>query len=137
MRGLKPIRLKKYDYKSDGYYFVTAVCNWRNNFFESKENVIEEQLKDLASRTVGLSLDYFVVMPNHIHIIFILRNSQLHLGEIVRRFKAKVSRSFGANVWQANYYEHVIRNEKALEKIREYIINNPQELLLKFDQFYR
>lgn len=34
------------------------------------------------------------------------------------------------------YYEHVIRTEKALEKIREYIINNPQELLLKFDQFY-
>ncbi|MBF0104319.1 MAG: transposase [Deltaproteobacteria bacterium] len=27
--------------------------------------------------------------------------------------------------WQRNYYEHVIRNEKSLDQIREYIINNP------------
>ena len=39
-------------------------------------------------------------------------------------------------VWQRNYYEHVIRNEKALEKIREYIINNPEVERLKFEEFY-
>ena len=133
---IKNIRLQKYDYKSDGYYFVTAVCNWRNNFFINNEHVVEEQLKDLVHKISGLALDYFIVMPNHVHIIFILENSVLHLGEIIRRFKAKVSRSFGQNVWQPNFYEHVIRNEKALEKIRQYIINNPQELLLKFDKFY-
>lgn len=76
-------------------------------------------------------------MPNHVHIIFILENCPLHLGEIVRRFKAKVSHSLSRNVWQANYYEHIIRNERALEKIRQYIINNPLELLLKFDRFYK
>lgn len=31
----------------------------------------------------------------------------------------------GTPVWQRNYYEHIIRNEKELNKIREYIINNP------------
>ena len=36
--------------------------------------------------------------------------------------------SYGANaIWQPNYYEHVIRNESALNKIREYIINNPDK----------
>ena len=84
-----------------------------------------------------MRLDYFVTMPNHTHVIFILSKCRLHLGEIVRRFKAKVSHAFGKNAWQANYYEHVIRNEEALLKIREYIVNNPQELLLKFDQFYK
>ncbi len=93
-------------------------------------------MRDLQAKNSGVGLDYFVVMPNHVHIIFILQNCNLHLGEIVRRFKAKVSHSLGVNVWQANYYEHVIRNDKALEKIREYVVNNPQELLLKFDQFY-
>ena len=136
MVRVKEIRLKKYNYKTDGYYFVTAVCNLRQPFFENKEKQVEKELKDLEQKTLSLKLDYFVIMPNHIHIIFILQNSTLALGEIVRRFKAKVSHSFGQNVWQPNYYEHVVRNEKALEKIRQYIINNPQELLLKFDQFY-
>ena len=136
MHGRKNSRLKAYDYTTDGYYFVTVISKNRENFFEGREQEVEKELKDLEKKTSGMTLDYFVTMPNHAHIIFILQKCGLHLGEIVRRFKAKVSHAFGGNIWQANYYEHVVRNDKALEKIREYIINNPQELLLKFDQFY-
>jgi hypothetical protein len=39
------------------------------------------------------------------------------------------------NFWQRNYYEHVIRNEKALMKIREYVQNNPTVEKIRFDQF--
>jgi len=137
MRGRKDIRLKQYDYKSDGYYFVTPVTKLRENAFLGKEPLIENELRDTITKCQGVSLDYFVIMPNHVHIILIFTNCDLHLGEVVRRFKAKVSHRLGQSIWQWNYYEHVIRNEKALEKIREYIINNPQELLLKFDQFYK
>ncbi len=137
MDGRKKIRLKNYDYKTSGYYFVTAVSKLRQNIFLGQEYLAENELKDVQKKTPGVFLDYFVIMPNHVHIIFILHDCQLHLGEIVRRFKAKVSHSFGNNVWQANYYEHVIRNDMALEKIREYITNNPQELLLEFNQFYK
>ena len=31
----------------------------------------------------------------------------------------------GAPLWQRNYYEHIVRNEKSLNRIRQYIINNP------------
>ncbi len=31
------------------------------------------------------------------------------------------------DVWQRNYYEHIIRNENELNRIREYIINNPKK----------
>jgi len=75
-------------------------------------------------------------MPNHVHAIITISDSKSHIGEVVRRFKAKTSHSFGFSLWQANYYEHIIRNETALQKIREYIKNNPQALLLKFDEFY-
>ncbi len=34
-------------------------------------------------------------------------------------------RTPGAPVWQRNYYEHVIRNESALDRIRQYIAHNP------------
>jgi REP element-mobilizing transposase RayT len=137
MRGRKDIRLKNYDYKTDGYYFVTPVTQQRENIFLGKEPLIETELKDTINKCPGTSLDYYVIMPNHVHIIFILKNCELHLGEIVRRFKAKVSHRLGKSVWQWNYYEHVIRNDQALNKIREYIVNNPQELLLEFDQFYK
>ena len=137
MDGRKNVRLKQYNYSSNGYYFVTIVTKLRENFFLGKENLIEKELRDKLVKTPGTILDYFIVLPNHVHIIFILNNSAFHLGEIVRRFKAKVSRSLAKNAWQANYYEHVIRNEAALTKIREYIINNPQALLLKFNQFYQ
>jgi REP element-mobilizing transposase RayT len=54
------------------------------------------------------------------------------LSEIVRGFKTfsakginKFRNSRGLPVWQRNYYEHVIRNEADLTRIREYITNNP------------
>ena len=34
-------------------------------------------------------------------------------------------RPFPGRLWQRNYYEHIIRNERALQRIRQYIINNP------------
>ena len=52
------------------------------------------------------------------------------LGKIIRYFKAKCSFElhkigFNQKIWQRNYYERIIRNEKELDKIRQYIINNP------------
>jgi putative transposase len=54
------------------------------------------------------------------------------LGAIVGNLKSVTARRInrirhtpGMDVWQRNYYEHIIRNERALERIREYIINNP------------
>jgi len=31
----------------------------------------------------------------------------------------------GTPLWQRNYYEHIIRNQDAMDKIRQYIIDNP------------
>lgn len=54
------------------------------------------------------------------------------LPEIIRGFKTFSARRInqirsmaGVAVWQRDYYEHIIRNEESLHKIREYIINNP------------
>lgn len=54
------------------------------------------------------------------------------LPEIIRAFKTFSSRQIneikntpGMSIWQRNYYEHVVRNEPELKKIREYIVSNP------------
>ncbi len=88
-----------------------------------------------------IEIDEFVVMPNHIHgIIFINscfaeaapKSDALAIGEIIRAFKARcthalhqIEAAHNTQIWQRNYYEHIIRNEKELSSIREYITNNP------------
>ena len=52
------------------------------------------------------------------------------IGSIVRGFKIGVTKWFRQNtdiynVWQRNYYEHIIRNDMELQRVREYIVKNP------------
>ena len=61
------------------------------------------------------------------------------LPEIVRQFKTFSARRINAQrgtpglpIWQRNYFEHVIRNEQSLSRIRQYIADNPQRWA--FDQ---
>lgn len=102
--------------------------------------------KDLPNHNPYIVLDEFIVMPNHVHGIIMITDivgadsgpaptnvDKRHgLPEIVRQFKTFSSKRInqirntpGVPVWQRNYYEHIIRNEDELNKIREYIINNP------------
>ena len=107
---------------------------------------------DLPARFTHVNLDALVVMPNHIHGILIVgaqfiapdhlpqpsrayaqqgaMNRAPTLGEIVRAYKAVSTRMIRQTVnstftWQRNYYEHVIRNEESLNRIRQYILDNP------------
>ena len=93
-------------------------------------------------------LDAFVVMPNHVHGVIIITEPMVGAGlkpaptkpvcqhhglsEIVRAFKTFSARRInglrgtsGVPIWQRNYYEHIIRTEDALQRIREYIATNP------------
>ena len=52
------------------------------------------------------------------------------LSAIIRSYKSSVTRWCRQNGdeefrWQTRFYEHIIRNERALNNIRQYIINNP------------
>src|SRR5262245_6602365 len=96
-----------------------------------------------------VDVDAFVVMPNHVHGILVLvedtaRSSYAPAQErfskpvagslptVVRLYKAAVTRRIndlrgtpGAPVWQRNYYEHIIRDQASLDRIRAYIASNP------------
>jgi REP-associated tyrosine transposase len=88
-------------------------------------------------------------MPNHLHGIVIIGNNPVAtdsgamnrvptLGKIVRSFKGSSTRlvrqAGGADfAWQRNYHEHVIRNEKSLERIRGYILDNPAQWMIDRD----
>ena len=98
---------------------------------------------------VQLHKDEFVVMPNHIHgIIWIIDEKATHrvaptnhphglkpgsLGAIIGQYKSittkrinQIQNTQGMRVWQRNYYDRVIRNDKELDAIRKYIQTNPE-----------
>jgi putative transposase len=108
------------------------------------------QWAELPKHYLHVQIDAFVIMPNHIHGIIVLTNvagaglqtcpyptsyglsKRYALPEIVRGFKTYSARKInerrdspGFPVWQRNYYEHIVRNEKELHAIREYVVNNP------------
>ncbi len=105
---------------------------------------------ELPKHYSHVALDAFVAMPNHVHsIVRIVPQDVVGAGlrpaptpptqagrhaipEIVRAFKSFSARgihepsgTYPGTVWQRNYYEHIIRNEDELNKIREYIRTNP------------
>lgn len=147
----KNIRLPHYNYQSNGYYFVTIGIHNRLPLLKDHKSEIESCIQGLPDFIKGLTIDYFVVLDNHIHVIFIFENCARSLGRVVSAMKSAISKIVDAKVnspkradlhqplqgiWQRNYYEHVIRNENALNKIREYIQNNPEAEKIDFKQFY-
>lgn len=115
--------------------------------------VHDEWLKSAQIRN-EITLDKFCVMPNHFHVILSIidtveayghtplqqnksfQSPSKTIGAMVRSFKAAVTKRIneirampGISVWQRNYYDHVIRNDDDLNRIREYIENNPANWL--------
>lgn len=110
--------------------------------------------EDLPHHYPNIELDAFVVMPNHVHGIVIILDDfpvgeglkpsptstkRYSLTEIVRAFKTFSARRInemrntpGTPIWQRNYFEHIIRNESSLNRIREYIVTNAERW--EFDQ---
>lgn len=80
----RSIRLRGYDYAQPGAYFVTVVAQQRACLFgdvvdgemrlNDAERVVAYTWHDLPNHVGGITLDAFVVMPNHVHGIIIITN---------------------------------------------------------------
>jgi putative transposase len=104
MRAIKNVRLKDYDYSSDGFYFVTVCTNYRKPYLTGEiKKMVAECVKQLPEKTNGVKLDCTQMVPSHVHLILVLEGCQLELSETVRRFKATTSRQAGFRLWQPNY----------------------------------
>ena len=184
LQNRKSIRLKGYDYSSDGLYFITICCQDRVCRFGHVENgkmilnefgqIANDEWMKLQHRFENFELDAFQIMPNHMHGIIKLNEtpvasgftpdqgnqsnhidrpiqiepqSTIHnpkISDIVGAYKSLVSNycleiykfrhQMMGKLWQRNYYEHIIRNDKAHKNISNYIVNNSQKW--EEDKFY-
>ncbi len=151
----RSIRLKGYDYRQAGAYFITICTKDRSYLFgevvdgEMRLNEIGQIVVDtwqwLATQYKNIELDAWVVMPNHLHGIIVIADEYCRggsrtaptqqrkpIGRLIGVFKTvstkhinNIRNTPGLPVYQRNYYEHIIRNEESLTQIRQYLLNNP------------
>ena len=153
LQNRQSIRLPNFDYSSSNLYYVTICVQDRvcllgkivndNVYLLPFGHLVKSFLTSISQHYPGVNIDVFQIMPNHIHAIINLnlngrtQGSAPTLGTMVQRFKTKTThdyiegikthgwQSFNKKLWQRDYYEHIVRDEKDLIRIREYIQNNP------------
>ncbi len=151
----RSIRFRDWDYSANGAYFVTLVTQDRASLFgnivdgEMRLNEMGAVAcacwEAIPDHFTYVEVDVFVIMPNHVHGIVLIVGAtdsvapttpsgppRGSLGAIIGQYKSVVTKKIRkmANapnwlVWQRNYYERIIRNERELIAVREYIMNNP------------
>ena len=115
--------------------------------------VVYECWTGIPAHSPNATVDEFIVMPNHVHGIIVLTAiaathamvgathasplrahgpKQQSVASIVGAFKSATAKRInalrgtpGSPVWQRNYYEHIIRDETSLNRICQYILDNP------------
>jgi REP element-mobilizing transposase RayT len=98
---------------------------------------VERLLIDIPKRFSGVKIDFYSISPDHLHAIIILDNADATLSNIVRTYKALVTKTTGYKpFWEWNYYEHIIRDERALYNIRKYIQENPLKERIDWNNIY-
>lgn len=111
--------------------------------------IVDEEWNKIPKIRSGVQLDYYIIMPNHFHgNIIINQSSELKtvethrdaslrneicvnsISNIIRGFKGATTKRIHLSgclefKWQSRFYDHIIRNETDLMRIREYINLNP------------
>lgn len=157
-RGRRSIRLKGYDYSQPGAYFVTLCVRDRECALGDVSDgevmlsdfgqIARDFWSQVPAHFPNVSIDTFIVMPNHVHAIVVIHDpdrctgrgevtSPLRrptLGQIVAYYKYQTTKQLNrirdtpsTPFWQRNYYERIVRNDRELTAIRVYIAQNPRK----------
>ena len=166
----KPTRLKKFDYNSVGTYFIT-ICTQNRRSLLSRivgtgvldcprteltiyGKIADKYIKQLDDFYEHLSIEGYVIMPNHVHILLWIRdnnkptdNGQSRTpvptnveransacSQFVSTFKRFCNKEYGENIWQSRFYDHIIRNREDYEEHIKYIYENPARWY--YDELY-
>lgn len=159
------IRLQGFDYSSEGAYFLTICTHQKQMLFgkiiygQMNLNqfglIVRDEWEKSAIIRAEIEMGEYVIMPNHMHAIVIIRrgvrpnapttpndktNGQNNfsglqsktIGSLISGFKSTVTKQInlirnspGEPVWQRNYWDHIIRNDESFDRIVDYINTNP------------
>ena len=150
----KSLRLKTFDYSSNGAYYVTVCVEGKRQLLGEVVGddahiipicrlsqygcVVRKYIENINLVYSGVWVDKYIVMPNHIHLILFV--DQVKTGDgplraaaptsaiiptVVRSLKTMVTKEVGISLWQRSYHDHIIRDENEYQEIWQYIDQNP------------
>lgn len=146
----KPNRLREYDYSQPNAYLIT-ICtkDKRKVFWDSvgasiarpdylplsvNGKIAEEAILNIPKYYPMISVDNYVVMPNHIHLLLQIHTDENGramlaptISKVVQQMKGYVTKRIGISVWQKLYHDHVIRGKADYLEIWNYIEGNPSK----------
>lgn len=117
--------------------------------------LVEQCYLNIINKFPNIQLHDYVIMPNHMHIVIEITKKKINrvdtrptptIANVICAFKSITTyeitkgvkegkyKPYKNKIWQRNYYEHIIRNEKEYLRILEYIQNNPLNWAL--DKYY-
>ncbi len=148
----KTTRLKSFDYNTPGAYFFT-ICTLdkkciladivpANEFGEPSViltpygKIADKYINQLNNFYDKISVDYYVIMPNHIHFLFQVSEcgpsgtpvptaQNAVTSRFLSTFKRYCNKEYGKNIWQARSYDHIIRTVDDYNEVAKYILDNP------------
>ena len=166
----KPTRLGGFDYSTNGAYFITICTQNRKNILskivgtgvlDCPQNrltkygeIADKYIKQLNDFYDHLSVESYIIMPNHIHLLLFVKenNNVMQFGQsrtpvptnveransvcskFVSTFKRFCNKEYGENIWQSRFHDHIIRNREDYEEHLRYIHDNP--IMWQFDELY-
>lgn len=153
----KPNRLKNYDYSQNGVYFITictknrekllwedvgaSIARQNNVRLSTYGKIVDNAINNIEKRYTSISVDKYVIMPNHIHLLLRIKNESWRAmlapttSVVVQQMKGYITKQIGSSIWQRSYHDHIIRNDHDYLEIWEYIDTNP--LKWHEDCFYK
>ncbi len=159
----KPNRIQEYDYSQNGAYFVTVCTRDRKNILSRISvgtpvpgcppvpftkllwhgQIAEKYIQQMCTFYDYISIDKYVIMPDHIHFLITIHHPDGHpgtgvptprtsvLARFIGLFKRFCNKEFSQNIWQPRFYDHVIRNQHDYDETWQYIENNPLKWILQ------
>lgn len=153
-------RLNPTCYNRNGAYFITICTKDRKKILSRicKETPLSEcpqvrlmrygiiadkYIRQMDAFYDHLTIDKYVIMPDHIHFLISVSDSNTHtmtgvpakrtsvIARFVGTFKRFCNSEYGENIWQERYYDHVVRNQRDYDDIWQYIENNPLKKFLQ------
>lgn len=144
-------RLQGYDYNTPGAYFLTLCTEnrkcllsriaWTGQLEGPSIDLLPygiiaaKYINQLSSFYGNLSVDSYVIMPNHIHILLrvlegpsgktVTTRQNTVVSRFVSTFKRFCNKEYGRNIWQQRSYDHIIRDQSDYDKHLTYIYENP------------
>ena len=147
-------RLEHYDYSSCGAYFITICAAERRNYFwnhvgatigrpqdvdlSQYGKLADEAIHNIPSIYPALEVDHYVIMPDHIHLILMIRADKNGrpmvapaVSQVVQQLKGYITKRIGQSIWQKLFFDHVIRNRQDYEEHVKYIFDNPEKWMIQ------